>query len=269
MTLNEGCITQFLSSLSARGASPETLRGYRTDLLSLLNHKPSDPAMSLEDLTAEWLTTNSSSWSPRTMARRLSSVRSWAKWSGHPDFLPGYRLPTPPVAEPHPLPEGAVGVLAMMRTTRNSRHKALIALTGMLGLRVGEAVSVRPEDFEIVGDDVTLTVRGKGKKQRIIPVSASAWLYIEQAHRTAIEKGTTVVRLSQPGARQAITRHGARAGLARHVKSHDMRATALTEAYQRTKDLRAVQEIAGHANPATTTIYTGVSMAAKRAAMGA
>ena len=114
---------------------------------------------------------------------------------------------------------------------------------------------------------MTLRVRGKGDKTRHVPISGAAWESIEKARKLAIDNGTTLVDRTERGARAAITRHAKNAGLSRHVSSHDMRATLATAAYESTHDLRAVQELLGHADAKTTQVYTGVSMAAKRAAV--
>lgn len=157
----------------------------------------------------------------------------------------------------------------MVMSTRNPRHRALIALMGMCGLRVEEAVSVRPADFYGPDSDVWLRVRGKGSKERNVPVSSEAWSHLAKAVLLAAQAGTTVTRLSNSGARKAITRHAVNAGLSRHVASHDMRATFGTAAFRRSKNLRVVQELLGHASSSTTEVYTGVSAQEMREATGA
>lgn len=157
-------------------------------------------------------------------------------------------------------------MVAMIDRTRNPLHKALLAMNGLMGLRIDECINITPVHFDT--DNMTLTVRGKGDKTRVIPISDRAWKYLvdQYTYCVQIDPGQRLVPYSNRGARAAISRHGRNAGLSRHVASHDLRATALTASYEKTKDLRAVQELAGHADPKTTMIYTGVSMTAMREA---
>lgn len=189
----------------------------------------------------------------------------WAKFMGHP-VLEDYRMPKIGKPQPHPIKEGIEGVERMIEAAdrRNARDKALCALTGFLGLRVHEATGIRPEDFNL--EEMILTVRGKGDKTRYVPLSDKVMSFIAPAMRSAIVNKTTVVNMSTGGARGAITKLAKRAGLASHVSSHDMRATFATAAYGVSHDIRAVQELLGHANVNTTQVYTGVTRDAMRTA---
>ena len=266
--LSKTTIEAYLSSLVWNGASENTIRCYRTDLLTALDYiganAPDWP--SLERGAQTYLNNVRSQWAPKTTQRRLGTLRSWARWAGAPaTFLAAYKAPTPAPAQPHPIPEGIPGVIAMIRTSRNPRHRALCALTGLMGLRVAEAIAVRPEHFDLT--EWTLTVRGKGDKTRIVPISTLAWGFLTRAYADAVAAGGVLVPLTNRGARAAITRHARNAKLSRHVASHDMRATFATAAYDKTKDLRAVQELLGHADAKTTQTYTQVSMTQMRRAV--
>lgn len=213
---------------------------------------------SLEEFMASYLTANRGLWSPRTTGRRLTAFRSYAAHYGAPrTFLTAYRAPVAARPKPHPIPEGIDGVLDMIRSTKNPRHRALVALTGLLGLRVGEAIAVKPEHFNLA--DQTLSIRGKGDKTRVIPVPDSTWKYLVKAFELAKITNSTLVARSNSGARKAITRHAINAGLSQHVKSHDLRATLATAAFKATGNIRAVQEILGHSQVTTTEVYTNVT----------
>ena len=262
-------IENYLANLIANGASEETTRAYRPDLtgaLAYVGRTGAPPALdwpTTEAAFKSYLNDNRGTWAPKTTRRRLGTLRSWARYSGAPDtFLGDYRAPIPAPPQPHPIPESIDGVLRMIMSTRNPRHRALCTLTGLMGLRVHEAVDVRPDDFDMA--EMTLTVRGKGSKTRIVPVSETAWKHLHKAYALADANGTTLVRIGNRGARAAISRHARNAGLSRHVASHDMRATFATAAYRKSKDLRAVQNLLGHADPATTQVYTEVAMTQMR-----
>lgn len=266
---------RFLDWLSVNGSSENTIRAYRADLRGLRMVLPMSPLTwdELQMETARYLTKNRPLWAPKTTERKVGTFRAWAKWAGATGFLAGYRPPKPARAEPHPLPEGIDGVLRMMNacvtpsgliTPRIRRRRALVAFTGLCGLRVGEALSIRPAAVNRL--ERTLTVRGKGDRTRVVPISDMALPIILDA-MDATPVGETIVGLADRGARQMLTGLAASAGLSRHVSSHDLRATLATAAYDKSKDLRVVQEILGHASPVQTQVYTGVSRAAMRTAM--
>lgn len=268
MILTSASIEAHLRSLSANGASANTLRAYKADLTGWLNWNEAHGWLDLEHSAAQYLTENRDSWAPRTTLRKLAAIRSFATTNGQPKFLPNYRPPTPSRAMPHPLPEGIDGVMRMIDSTNNPRHKALLALCGLLGLRVDEAVNVESGHFFEDQNGTWLRVRGKGSKDRNVPVSPSVLAILAPAIKLSTVADTTVVKVTNSGARRSVARHGRRAGLSRPAASHDLRATFATAAYKNSLNLRAVQDLLGHASPVTTQVYTGVSPAEMRQAGG-
>lgn len=267
MTLTLESIEQHRSWLTGRGASAHTVRCYGSDLrLFLAWCKVTTISMdTLEAKAQAWLNTHRRTWGAKTTQRRRTAIRSFAAFAGDKTVLEDYRTPSAARPTPHPIPEGSDGLLRMIAEARNPQHAALVALCGLCGLRVHEAIDVRWQDFDTT--HMTLKVRGKGDKRRVVPITDKAWLHIAPAISDAVLGGNPhVVPLADRTAREVITRLARRAGLKAHVKSHDLRATFGTAAYEKTKDLRAVQELLGHAHSSTTEIYTGISTAAMRAA---
>jgi len=154
----------------------------------------------------------------------------------------------------------------MLYLCTNSEQQCLVALCGLMGLRVSEARSVHSGSFNLV--DETLTVEGKGNKTRTLPVTAAAWKWIEPAYLDAItiEYRVPLINYSDRGARVLIARLGRKASLMRAISSHDLRATFATAAYNKSRDLRVVQELMGHSSSQTTEVYTGVVMEKMREA---
>lgn len=269
-------IDNYLKWLSAHGGSDNTRRAYQTDLTSLISwlaEQEERPTTwpDLENQAALFLTAHRTAWAPRTLNRRLASLRSWARHNGQPTFLSGYRAPTAAPAMPHPIPEGTEGVVRMIesvRARRSPHHRALVALTGLCGLRVEEAVRVRAIDFRLRDDGRWLRVYGKGSKERDVPITDKAWEYLERAVEEAAMTGATVAKLTNRGARAAIARHARAAGLSRPVAAHDLRHTAATAFYGVTGDLRAVQGLLGHGSSQTTEGYVAVTAAQLRTAAG-
>lgn len=268
-TLSSASIDLFLNSLSENGHGLNTIRAYRADLRGLLTWMESQGPGEMEAMTARYLNAHRPTWAPKTTRRKLGTFRTWAKWAGIGSLLPTYKAPTPERAKPHPIEAGIPAVLAMIEACGpNSRRRALVALCGLCGLRVGEALSIRPRDIDVVAR--VITVRGKGDKARTVPISTLAWEHLTSALGLVLATegdAAPLVNLRDRWARDLLSRLATRAGVDHPVSSHDLRATLATAAYNGTHDLRAVQELLGHASSSTTEIYTGVSAAAMRRAV--
>jgi site-specific recombinase XerD len=214
-----------------------------------------------EDQAMKWLNATRKEAAPKTTGRRLTSLRAFAKWAGWEAVLTDYSTPTPAKPVPHPLPEGIDGVRRMLVIAKYDNERALVALCGLCGLRVSEALSVIPHDFDL--ESMTLTIRGKGDKTRIVPVSREAWNILAPAVTRAYcgqKDGGSVVDMYDRQARRCVTRLGRKAKLKRHISSHDLRATFATAVYDKTMDIRLVQDLLGHSSVETTQVYTGVGM---------
>lgn len=203
------------------------------------------------------------------MRRKLTSLRSYGQWTGKPDFLAKYKPPIAAAPAPHPLPGGIEDVQRMIYATDKADEQALVALCGLCGARVGEAVSARFSWIDVHSE--VITIRGKGDKSRRVPISERAWKYIEpvfvEARLNVMDNDPVLASFPDRSARAIITRLGKHAGIARPVASHDLRATFATAAYEATHDIRAVQELLGHASVETTMGYVAVAMAAMRKAV--
>lgn len=158
----------------------------------------------------------------------------------------------------HPLPEGIDGITAMIESAKKPEHKALVALCGMMGLRVGEALKVRPSHFNYERN--ILRVHGKGDKQRDVPVVDAVWQHLMPALVAAKANDDTLISLHDRSARRAWTRLSEKAGVSRS-STHDGRMTVGTFMYHQSGgDLRAVQEFLGHSSSSTTELYTQVNL---------
>ena len=267
-TLTLGTIDSLRSTLYARGRSEKTIKAYSTDLRMFLKDLETDQISmeEFEETGMNWLQANRQKVAAKTTGRRLTSLKTFSKWAGWGAMFEEYSAPVPPKGDPHPLPEGAEGVYRLIGITKNEKQKALIALCGLCGCRVAEALAVMPSDFNL--STMSLTIHGKGEKQRIVPVSDRAWSILATPTVRAFTEGNRpVVGLQDRFARRVITRLGVKAGLRRHISSHDLRATFATEVYNKPLDLRLTQELLGHSSSQTTELYTGVSQAKMREAV--
>ncbi len=257
-TFGESQIRAFTDYLERNGFPHNTVRAYKSDLYGLLEFcQSAGCSIYLDGEVASYLNAGRAGlWAPKTVGRKLGTFRAFSTWYDGDEMLPQYRAPKPARAKPHPVEGGIDTVIAMIDHANTIPHRALIAMCGLAGLRVGEAVSIRPCDYN--KREQMLTVLGKGSKERMVPLNLRADINVFRAVELANRlHDDTIVPIHERKARQAITRIGARVGV--KVSSHDLRATFATAAYNKSKDLRAVQELLGHADPAQTQVYVDVS----------
>lgn len=155
-------------------------------------------------------------------------------------------------------------------TALHMRDRAMLEVLYGCGLRVSELVGLDRDRLYL--DDGFLLVFGKGSKERMVPISGIAleWLerYLDQARRELcnLAKPTAAVFLNSRGgrlSRQSVHKTVARAGAAIHVKDlhpHTLRHSFATHLLEGGADLRAIQDMLGHSDIATTQIYTHVQM---------
>lgn len=267
-TLSSESIELFQSSLYGKGRSRHTIKGYSTDLRVLLSEVNEVEILQeeLEEIGQNWLTANRKKVAPKTTQRRLTSLRTWSKWAGWGDLFDDYSAPTPAQAVPHPLPEGMAGVERLIEVAGKPEYAALVGFCGMCGLRIAEALAVRPSHIDI--KNMVLMVYGKGDKMRRVPISEKAWAALASAVTSAfLNDDALVIDLQDRFARRVITNLGRKAGLQRPISSHDLRATFATEVYNRTLDRRVVQDLLGHAHGDTTDVYIARTEEQKREAV--
>jgi site-specific recombinase XerD len=267
-TLSLESIDKFRSSLLGKGRSEDTVKAYSTDLRVMLMELEEDsiPPEEFAETAERWLTANRRRVAAKTTGRRLTSLRAFARWAGYGEILSDYSAPQPLRPQPHPLPEGIDGVFRLIEAARNEKQRALVSLCGLCGLRVSEALKVKPSHFDLI--EMTLHVYGKGDKERTVPVSERAWEVLAgPVTRAFCDGDRLVVGLQDRFARRVITELGKRAQLRRPIASHDLRASFATELANRGVHLRVIQELLGHASSKTTEIYTEVKMTQMRTAV--
>lgn len=265
------CIDEFQRSLSATGRATNTIRSYTSDLRgwrawTLSECATSDgPPMSLAEAALSWMDHGRASGvAPKTLARRVTSIRSFGRWLGEP-LLVDYTPPATPPATPRPLPGGIDAIELLMARAVGDDERCMVALCGYSALRISEARSVTPGAISLDGDVPWVTVTGKGYKRRHVAIPRRGWERIEPVlPKRRIDE--PLVRLTDSQARKAWATMSRQAGLGA-TSTHRGRATAATELLDRTGNLRLVQEVLGHSSVATTQVYTQVSRSSIAAAM--
>ncbi|NRG39528.1 tyrosine recombinase XerC [Rathayibacter sp. VKM Ac-2835] len=277
--------------LDERSLSPATARGYRADLSTLIDFAASRKQPMLAQLDLEllrdWLWHESQTGVARaTLARRTAAVRSFSSWAQRSERLPidvAARLRTPKGGRPlprvltEPQTEHLIDVVAARGATEDPvalRDLAIVELLYASGIRVSELVAIDVGDLDL--SRLTVLVTGKGSKQRVVPFGVPAKealiAYLEKARPqllpdvTATGASTSALLLGRRGARLTPrTVYGVVARLLDGGQGsgpsgpHTLRHTAATHLLDGGADLRAVQELLGHASLGTTQIYTHVS----------
>jgi integrase/recombinase XerC len=263
---------EFLQHLEVeRGMSPHTLDGYRRDLLALsawTRHEGGDVlALGDAQLRAFVAAEHRRGLSPKSLQRRLSACRSFYRWllrHGRISASPAaaIRAPKAPRKLPQVLDPDEAKALVEVPTDvpLGLRDRALLELFYSSGLRLSELCALRWRDLQL--DDGLVTVLGKGSRQRTVPVGSharaalAAWRGDHQPAPDAPvfpgRNGPISPRAVQLRLRQLARRQG----LFKRVHPHLLRHSFASHVLESSGDLRGVQELLGHADIATTQIYT-------------
>jgi integrase/recombinase XerC len=285
---------------SGRSLSPHTVRAYVGDVRSLLEHAgrhgvSAPDGLGLSHLRG-WLASQHTSGAARaTLARRSAAARTFTAFAHRRGWLavdPGPQLGTLKTrrALPHVLRQdemkavlasldaaarqaGAAGAAEAVKAAEVAvalRDAAVLEMFYATGIRVSELCGLDAGHLD--HDRRTVRVRGKGDKERTVPVGVPAlravtrWLAAGRPALATASSGQALFlgvrggRLDPRAARRIVHQRLREAGAARDTGPHGIRHSAATHLLEGGADLRSVQEILGHASPATTQIYTHVSI---------
>ena len=283
----EHLVLDFLAYLEfERGLSRNTLDAYRTDLLQFGRFLEAGEVSALEASPADvsdflqLLATGDGEKppaSPATIHRKSACLRSFYRHlrrDGLLDTDPTATLSTPRRSRklPQVLTRGEIErLLSQPRGTEPAslRDRALLEVMYACGLRASEAIGLELMDVDV--QEGLLRARGKGSKERIVPVGQAALkalrIYLERG-RPALVKGAPEAhlfvnfrggQLTRQGLYKIVRRHALTAGLADRMSPHTLRHTFATHLLAGGCDLRSVQEMLGHADVSTTQLYTHLS----------
>lgn len=277
----EAAVRAFLDYVAIeKGLSANTLAAYARDLGKLLlyleKEKVSWKRAGEEDLVGFVRGQSRSGLSARSLARHISAVRSFYRYlvlDGVVGADPTERLSSPSVwlALPKFLTVGEVEALLAgpdIGGPRGARDRAMLEVLYGAGLRVSELIGLRPGDINL--EDGFLICRGKGGKERIVPLGAAACAAVRaylDAARPVFEKRANaalfLTRRGGPFTRQGfwklLKRYAREAGVASKISPHVLRHSFATHLLERGADLRSVQLMLGHSQITTTQVYTHVS----------
>lgn len=264
-------IDTFLAYLAVeKQASPHTLDAYRRDLSALATWADGRDVTSLDSaaLRAFIAHEHRRGLTPKSLQRRLSACRSLYRWllkQGHLDADPcaGVRAPKATRKLPQVLDvDEAVQLVALPTDAPlGLRDRALLELFYSSGLRLAEVCALRWRDLDF--DAGLVTVLGKGSRERIVPVGSharAALLAWRQASAGApddhVFPGRHGRRISARAIQLRMKQLAQRQGVFKRIHPHLLRHSCASHLLESSGDLRAVQELLGHADIATTQIYT-------------
>lgn len=288
-------VVRFLEYMRVvKGASEHTLRSYANDLgvfERFVAPESGDHAGATEAtnfffvdrkvIRAFIASERDRSISKRSVARRLSSLRSFFRFCIREKILdsnPMECIDSPKLDRtvPHSLSYSQVEHffnLPDLTTLIGFRDRTMMELLYSSGLRVSELAGLNKADFD--REELLLVVRGKGKKERVIPITdnAAQWMtrYLAHPERLSLQVDEEAIFLNHRGGRlttRSIDRlfcaYLAESGFADTITPHVIRHTIATHWLEQGMDLKTIQVLLGHSSMATTTIYTEVSSDLKK-----
>jgi len=270
------------------GASPQTIEAYGADVAGFLafmaghmggpQGREALARVELRDMRAWMAHERGRGLGPRSLARALSAVKSFYRWlSDRDDFDASAVLSTrsPKFTRKLPRPLSPEAARAMIDTTElqarapwvGARDAAVMTLLYGCGLRISEALGLKGRDAPL---PEVLRIRGKGDKERLVPVLPVARAALADYLRLCpwpqeadapLFRGVRGGPLSPRQVQKAMEQARLQLGLPATATPHAMRHSFATHLLNAGGDLRAIQELLGHASLSTTQAYTAVDTA--------
>ena len=270
-------LAAFLRRLKTeRRLSPHTVEAYERDLEALLEFCAREQIASFKALDSFGVRrfaaeSHRKGLSARSVARRLSAVRTFLNFlieTGVVKSNAGVHVQAPKAPRRLPATLDADQVASLLAISGDDpvtlRDRAILELFYSSGLRLAELVGLNLGDVDAA--DRTVRVVGKGSKARVVPVGKEAltalrdWLAVRselaRGRETAIFVGRRGLRISPRMVQKRVNEWAKRQGAPTRVHPHMLRHSFATHVLESSRNLRAVQEMLGHASLSTTQIYT-------------
>lgn len=263
-----------------KGLGKETIDSYRDDLKKFHSYKEFSSRIDTSDLLSSDLSDflilqAKDGLSVSTLLRRLSSTRGFFEFLNEEKIasieIPHIEAPKQPKRIPVVLSEEQVESLLEapdMKTDAGIRDRAMLEMMYGSGLRVSELLSLEKKDVNFVNK--IINVKGKGEKERSVPISQFALAYLEKymfgPRKRHEKKPSPFIFLNREGKKlsriyffEQVQKYAEKAGIEEKISPHTLRHCFATHLLERGADLRMVQEMLGHNSITTTEIYTSVS----------
>lgn len=272
----ENAVQAFLRHLEVeKNASAHTVRNYRSDLAQFIaylvkHHRPQDWAqVDHHRIRAYLAELYHRGGEKSSIARKLASLRSLFRYlarEGQVANNPAKMVATPKLGRTLPTVLTVDDAKILVEAPKILRDRAILETFYSTGIRLSELVGLNQEDLDLSSG--LLKVRGKGKKERIVPIGSKAieaigsYLLDRSDHRfnSPIFENRLGRRLTTRAVAGIVNRYVRQAGLLARVSPHTLRHSFATHLLDGGVDLRAIQEMLGHASLSTTQRYTHLSM---------
>lgn len=272
-----------------KNASEHTIRNYGLDLKAFESYSEGIALDKIDKKTIRGYLSdlNLKRIKKRTILRRLSSLRSFFKYLIKESYLsynPMDDIDSPKLEKTLPTYLSYDQVERLfeqpdIKSYLGFRDRCIMELFYSSGLRLSELIGLNRVDFDLL--NLTLRVRGKGKKERVIPITknAAGWItnYINhperemegEGHKAEVDDQAIFLnkwgtRLTVRSVDRGFKQHLLSSGLAIKVTPHTIRHTIATHWLEKGMDLKTIQTLLGHSSLVTTTIYTQVSPKLKK-----
>lgn len=267
----DGLVLRHLDWMRVRNLSPLTITQRRTALARLSRHIGGPVLYAGEDQLSGWQSDRARSLAPATRRTELSTVREFYRWAVRERYRsddPTLNLPMPraPRRLPRPMADGP---LAEAIGEADPVMAVILGLAAFAGLRAVEVARLDWSEVALTGEPLLHVARGKGDRSRTLPLSpALARLLTRLPHR----HGPVVPRGDGGAGHTSANAVTKRASYYLHGRGypetlHCLRHRFCTSAYRACRDIRAVQEVMGHASPTTTAAYAAASVGVARDAV--
>lgn len=257
-----------------KNSSPHTITNYKVDLNSFADFAGDTDVSKIDYLFLRKYLVHLKNvqYDKRSVARKLACLRSFFKFLCRDGYLkanPAAGLLTPKLDKKLPVfldVQETAKILDMpvdLKDVASLRDKAILEILYSTGMRVSELVGLSISDIDFIGG--VAKVRGKGKKERLIPIGDTALRAVKQyldrrpADKSILFLNKNNTRLSSGSVRATIDKYINSTSLRQRISPHSLRHSFATHLLDRGADLRSVQELLGHANLSTTQIYTHVT----------
>jgi integrase/recombinase XerC len=266
-------IEEFLRYLELeKGVSAHTLRAYRKDLTDFIAHVNTEPEkidmLDVRGFIAEQIRKG---LNKTTVSRRLSSVRSFFRFlyrEGYMKSNPAKLVSSPRLPKLLPKFLSVDDAFSLVEKPEGigfapARDRAILELLYSSGLRVGELAGLNVEDINV--REALVKARGKGKKERIVPIGSKALdaiktYLVERMLLKSKEKAVFLnrlgTRLTDRGVRRIVVKYARAIAINGSIGPHTLRHSFASHLLQGGADLRVIQELLGHASLSTTQKYT-------------
>lgn len=265
-----------------KNLSPRSVDSYESDIKKFLNHLKNLSILDLNEVQSKILAKyfellRDVGISSSTSARYLSALKGFFKYLSSQEYIekdPAEILSTRITERKLPAVLSFIEINQIIEAPDESkilglRDRAILELFYSCGLRVSELINIKLSDLYF--EDEVIRVLGKGSKQRIIPIGSSAVHWITEYLKTvrpSLEKklkseniiflNKRGTKLSRMGIWKIVDRYVKETGIEKEFHPHTFRHSFATHLLEGGADLRAVQEMLGHADISTTQIYTHI-----------